>query len=92
MLCPDLRDVRVYLHREPVDMRRQRNGLAALVRTVIQQDPFGSALFCFIGRGRDKLKILYWNRNDFVKPSTKDPRRRIRTETTLLPVAPLAWP
>jgi len=41
MLCPDLRDVRVYLHREPVDMRRQRNGLAALVRTVIKQDPFG---------------------------------------------------
>jgi hypothetical protein len=22
MLCPDLRDVRVYLHRAPVDMRR----------------------------------------------------------------------
>jgi len=66
MLCPDLRDVRVYLHREPVDMRRQRNGLAALVRTVINQDPFGNALFCFIGKGRDKLKILYWNRNGFV--------------------------
>jgi hypothetical protein len=40
MLCPDLRDVRVYLHREPVDMRRQRNGLAALVRAVIIEDPF----------------------------------------------------
>jgi transposase len=66
MLCPDLRDVRVYLHREPVDMRRQRNGLAALVRAVINQDPFGNALFCFIGKGRDKLKILYWNRNGFV--------------------------
>jgi hypothetical protein len=92
MLRPDLREVRVYLHREAVDMRRQRNGLAALVRTVMQQDPFGDALFCFIGRGRDKLKILYWNRNGFVKPSTKDPRRRIRTETTLLPVAPLVWP
>lgn len=66
MLCPDLRDVRVYLHREPVDMRRQRNGLAALVRAVIKEDPFSNALFCFIGRGRDKLKILYWNRNGFV--------------------------
>jgi transposase len=66
MLCPDLHDVRVYLHREPVDMRRQRNGLAALVRTVINQDPFSNSLFCFIGKGRDKLKILYWNRNGFV--------------------------
>jgi len=67
MLCPDLRDVRVYLHRAPVDMRRQRNGLAALVRGVINEDPFRSdALFCFIGKGRDKLKILYWSKNGFV--------------------------
>jgi hypothetical protein len=42
MLRPDLRDVRVYLHGEPVDMRRQRNGLAALVRAVINQGPFGN--------------------------------------------------
>lgn len=66
MLCPDLHQMRVYLHRAPVDMRRQRNGLAALVRTVINQDPFSPALFCFIGKGRDKLKILYWDRNGFV--------------------------
>ena len=66
MLYPDLRDIRVYLHRDPVDMRRQRNGLAALVRSVINADPFSHSLFCFIGRGRDKLKILYWNRNGFV--------------------------
>lgn len=67
MLCPDLRDVRVYLHRAPVDMRRQRNGLAALVRGVINEDPFRSdALFCFIGKGRDKLKILHWSKNGFV--------------------------
>jgi hypothetical protein len=32
MLCPDLHGLRVYLHRAPVDMRKQRNGLAALVR------------------------------------------------------------
>ena len=37
MLCPDLRDVLVYLHRAPVDMRKQCNGLAALVRAVIQE-------------------------------------------------------
>lgn len=67
MLCPDLRGVRVYLHRAPVDMRRGRNGLAGLVRAVMNEDPFaGDALFCFIGKGRDKLKILYWQRNGFV--------------------------
>lgn len=59
--------MRVYLHRAPIDMRKQRNGLAALVSAVIQEDPFSAdALFCFIGKGRDKLKILYWHRNGFV--------------------------
>ena len=91
MLCPDLREMRVYLHRASVYMRRQRNGLAALVRTVINQDPFSPALFCSIGKGRDKLKILYWDRNGFVKPSTQDPRCRFRVETTVLPVASLVW-
>jgi hypothetical protein len=48
-------------------MRKQRTGLAALVRAVIQEDPFqADALFCFISKGRDKLKILYWQRNGFV--------------------------
>lgn len=66
MLRPDPANVRVFLHRAPVDMRKQRNGLASLVESVIQQDPFSAALFCFANKRRDKLKILYWERNGFV--------------------------
>src|SRR6185369_5042735 len=66
MFLPDLSQLRVFLHRAPVDMRKQRNGLAALVKSALEQDPFdGRALFVFIGRGRNKLKILYWDRNGF---------------------------
>jgi hypothetical protein len=44
-------DVKVYLHRAPIDMRTGRNGLAALVREGMQQDPFApQALYVFIGR------------------------------------------
>ncbi len=44
-------DVKVYLHRAPIDMRTGRNGLAALVREGMQQDPFAAqALYVFIGR------------------------------------------
>ena len=50
-------DVRVYLHRAPIDMRTGRNGLAALVREGMQQDPFApQALYVFIGRRFDALK------------------------------------
>jgi transposase len=59
-------DLKVYLHREPIDMRRGRNGLAALVREGMQQDPFAAqVLYVFIGRRYDALKILSWDRNGF---------------------------
>lgn len=58
-------EVQVYLYRLPVDMRRGRNGLAALAREMMQIDPFSRALFVFIGRRFDAMKILYWDRNGF---------------------------
>jgi transposase len=75
MLRPD-RDVeRVYLHRAPVDMRRQIDGLSILAKEVMELDPMSGAMFVFINRRRNKLKILLWEKNGFVKPSTKDPRK-----------------
>jgi transposase len=56
----------VYLHCAPVDMRKQRNGLAALVQTVIEADAFSGALFLFTGKRRDRIKYLWWNTNGFV--------------------------
>ena len=58
MLRPERSIERVYLHRAPIDMRKQMDGLAALVEGALRLDPFSSALFVFINRRRDKLKIL----------------------------------
>jgi transposase len=33
-------EVQIYLHRAPIDMRRGRNGLAALAQDVMKLDPF----------------------------------------------------
>ena len=60
MFLPERQYLRVFAHLAPVDMRKQRHGLAALAQNVVAQDPCGGALFVFIGKGRDKLKILYW--------------------------------
>jgi transposase len=66
MLRPDGDGVRVYLHREPVDMRLQRTGLAMLAQEVIREDPFSNAIFAFIGRRYDRIKLLAWEKNGFV--------------------------
>lgn len=66
MLRPDRGIERVYLHGAPVDMRKQMDGLALLAREGIREDPLSGALFVFVNRGRNKLKILVWERNGFV--------------------------
>lgn len=55
----------IYLYRDPVDMRKGADGLAALVISEMDLEPCSSILFVFINRGRDKLKILFWERNGF---------------------------
>jgi transposase len=58
--------VEVYLCREVVDFRKSINGLSALVEEQLGLSPFAPRLFVFCNRRRDKLKILYWERNGFV--------------------------
>jgi transposase len=57
---------RVYLATEPVDLRRGHDGLCAIVRGQLELDPYTGHLFAFIGRRRDRIKILLWDRGGFV--------------------------
>jgi transposase len=57
--------VRVYLATSPWDMRRSFDGLPALVNAVLQMDAFAGHLFVFANRRRDRVKILYWDRDGF---------------------------
>jgi transposase len=57
--------VRIYLCTTPTDMRRGFDGLAALTRDILQEDPFSGHLFVFHNRRADRVKILYWDRTGF---------------------------
>lgn len=58
--------VRVYLAAQPVDLRRGHDGLLAIVRSQWRLNAFEGHLFVFLGRRRDRVKILAWDRNGFV--------------------------
>lgn len=53
----------VYLYRLPVDMRRGRNGLAALAGEMMPQALYSGAVFLFVRRRFDTVKALRWDRN-----------------------------
>lgn len=57
--------VRIYLATGPVDMRQGFDRLAALVKEFLGYDPLSGHLFLFVGRGRDRLKLLYWDHDGF---------------------------
>jgi transposase len=46
-------------------MRKSIDGLAAVVSYTIDQDPLSQQLFVFCNRGKNKLKILFWDQNGF---------------------------
>jgi len=57
--------VRVYLCLTPCDMRKSFDSLHTLVREYLELDAFGGHLFVFVGRRKDRVKILYWDRDGF---------------------------
>lgn len=65
MLRPE-NDVQVYLYAEPTDMRKSIDGLSALVEQEMSLPTDMDALFVFCNRGRDKIKLLCWERNGFI--------------------------
>jgi len=55
--------VRVFVCLAPADMRRSLDGLAAMTREILKEDPLSGHLFVFFNRRRDRTKILLWDRS-----------------------------
>lgn len=55
--------IRVWLYGLPVDMRKSFDGLYALARNGLQQDPHSGALFAFVNRRGTQIKVLYFDRS-----------------------------
>jgi transposase len=53
--------VRVWLACGRTDMRKGVDGLAMLVQQVLQETPFGGAIFAFRGRRGGLIKLLWYD-------------------------------
>ncbi len=57
---PPSPQVRIFVARDPVDMRKGFDGLCSTVIDVIDEDPQSGHLFLFFNRRRDRFKALVW--------------------------------
>jgi transposase len=87
MIRPANDGIEVYLCVEPVDFRKQINGLATLVQDALALDAFSEQLFVFTNKRRTQCRILYWERSGFVMWQKRLERERFawpkRTDTVV---------
>ena len=57
--------VRVFVAVQPVDGRKGIDGLAAMVRSVLRNDPLDGSLYVFFSRRRDRARVLYFSHNGY---------------------------
>jgi transposase len=57
--------VKIWLYTEATDMRKSFDGLMALAKNKMQEDPISGDLFIFINRRQTHIKILYFDRSGY---------------------------
>jgi transposase len=58
--------LQVLVATRPVDFRKGANGLVALIREALGQDPFSGTIFVFRAKRADRLKIVAWDGSGLV--------------------------
>lgn len=88
--------VRIFVCTQPQDMRRSFDGLALATKQVLGEDPQSGALFCYVNKRANRLKLLWWDRNGycllykrlhrslFVLPASENGGARVRIDGAAL--------
>jgi transposase len=57
--------VRLFVATQPVDGRKGADSLMVIVRDIFGQDPLSGHLFIFFSKRRERIRVVYWDRNGF---------------------------
>ena len=83
--------VRVFVYGEPVSMRLSFDGLYALTRHTMGQDPLSGNLFTFINRRATQLKVLYFDRTGLCVWSKRLERGRLLSNWNAMSTREMDW-
>ena len=74
--------VRLFVATQPVDGRKGVDSLMVIVRDVFKHDPLSGHLFIFFSKRRDRVRVVYWDRNGFAMWTKRLERGRYRPAFT----------
>jgi len=83
--------VRVHVYGHPVDMRKSYDGLYAVTRQGLGQDPLSGRLFVFINRRATQMKVLYWDRTGFCVWAKRLERGRFLSDWRKVTTREMDW-
>lgn len=58
-------NIRIFLCKEPMNMRRSFEGLSTCVEQLFPGELFSGSYFVFLSKNRTHMKILFWERDGF---------------------------
>jgi len=59
------KSVRIFMATEPVDMRKQMDGLSTVVRSGLGRDPRSGEMFVFRNRRGDMARVLFFDQQGY---------------------------
>lgn len=59
-------DTKIYVYSEHTDMRRSIDGLAVMLADTYKLNQQTGDLFIFTNKSKNKIKLLFWDKNGFV--------------------------
>ena len=58
-------NTKIWLYPNPIDFRKQIDGIVMFIADHLQKNPTSGQLFLFRNRHANKIKMLWWDRNGF---------------------------
>ena len=55
----------IHLCCSPTDMRKNFDGLCSIIAGAFGKDPLRDGVFVFVNKGRDRMKLLLWDRHGY---------------------------
>ena len=55
--------VKIYLHTQPIDMRKSFDGLFGIIKSDLHLDVRDGGVFMFLHLRRNRIKLMHWDRD-----------------------------